>query len=372
MESRKLNHAPSKMKFSLLAYLLVLANITVFGQSTDTWTAFLSKDTLTGFKDRNGVVKIEPKFNRYTAARKFDNIMAVTEVLDKKWKSYYLTKAGKVVGQDSLEYYDNSPVCESEGFICFRDRKTDKAGMFNRNGDIVIPAKYNYLSNVTNGMAIGRIGAEKHYMDKNDEHPSWEGGKEQIIDTTDKVLIDDFKYKGNLNFYSLIISDNPINDSTRVNFKSVDGKNYSFVDFEKEFRIWLKSNLLNSFTKDNLLKATYREVAYWKKPKGWIHESKESFIDRNYNLIKEKLFQFNSTTCDCFISSEGLNPFIFSSEEFKGYLNNCGESKDWIYPIQNVIINYQNNYLRQDSFNFLLTDKGYKLLSVSISDGEIK
>lgn len=327
------------MKFNLLTYL-ALISFSAFGQDTNT--------------------------------RNFDNIIAVTEEIDGKWKSYYLTKSGKVVGRDSLEFYDNSPVCESEGFICFRDRKTDKAGMFNRNGDIVIPAKYNYISQVHNGMAIGRIGAVMHYMDKADEHPSWEGGNEQLIDTTDKVLLDDFKYKGNLNFYSVIISDKPNSDTTRVNFKSVDGKNFSFVDFEKEFRVWFKLNLLDNFTKGNLLKVTYREITYWQKPKGWIHEPKESFIDRNYDLIKTKLLQLNSSTCDCFISSEGLNPYIFDSEEFKVYFNNCGESTDWIYPIQNVIRNYRNNNLSQDSFDFLRTDKGYKLLSLTIRDGEIK
>lgn len=334
--------APNQMKCNLLIYLFAIINLTVFGQNTE--------------------------------AIKFDNITAVEKKFNKKWESYYLNKSGKMFGKDSLEYYDNSPVCESEGFICFRDKKTDKAGMFNRNGDIVIPAKYNYLSNVTNGMAIGRIGAEKHYQDqdKYDEHPSWEGGKEQVIDTTDKILIDDFKYKGNLNFYSLIISDSPSNDSTRVNFKSVDGKYYSFVDFEKEFRGWLKANVLDNFTKDNLLKISHREVAYWQKLKGWIHESKESFIDRNYDLIKEKLLQLNSTKYDYFISSEGLNQYIFNSEEFKGYYNTCGESKDWIYPIQNVIINYRNSSLSQDSFDFLRTDKGYKLISVTIREGEIK
>ena len=94
------------MKFNLLTYLLALLNFTMFGQTPE--------------------------------LRKFDEIIAVNDETNGKWESYYLTKAGKMFGNDSLEFYDNSPVCESEGFITFRDRKTDKAGMFNRNGDIVI------------------------------------------------------------------------------------------------------------------------------------------------------------------------------------------------------------------------------------------
>ena len=107
-------------------------------------------------------------FGQTPELRKFDEIIAVNDETNGKWESYYLTKAGKKFGNDSLEFYDNSPVCESEGFITFRDRKTDKAGMFNRNGDIVIPAKYNFLSKVVNGMSTGLIGAEKHYIDEND------------------------------------------------------------------------------------------------------------------------------------------------------------------------------------------------------------
>jgi len=123
------------MKHYLLTFLLTTLSMTLFGQHNDTWTSFWNKDTsLIGFKDKNGNIKIEPKFMRFTTANKFDDIIAVTEEVEvnEKWESYYITKAGRIVGRDSIHTCDNGADCESEGFIRFRDYKTDKAGMFNK------------------------------------------------------------------------------------------------------------------------------------------------------------------------------------------------------------------------------------------------
>ena len=193
------------------------------------------------------------------------------------------------------------------------------------------------------------------------------GGKEILTDTANNILIDSFKYSGNINFFSLLISTQPNTDTIRQNFKAINGKYYSFVDFDKEFDAWLKNSLLKNFTKENLLNATYKEITYWKEPIGWISETKNSFIDRNYELIKTKLLQLNSKDCDYNIFDEGLNSFIYQSDEYKDFFNNCGESKDWIYPIKNIVISYnENKSILQDNIEFLRTDKGYKLISLTI------
>lgn len=172
-----------------------------FAQSNDIWTAFPNKDTtLTGFKDKNGVIKIEPKFNGFTIARKFENIIAVTEEESGNWKSYYLTKQGKIVGRDSLYVFDNGPDCENEGFIRFTDRKTDKMGIFNAEGKIVIPAEYSALTKVKNGIISVLKDAKKQ---QDGEHFFWAGGKEFLIDINNKILVEDFAYNDDLNFYSL-------------------------------------------------------------------------------------------------------------------------------------------------------------------------
>jgi hypothetical protein len=350
---------------------MTVTNFTLLGQSKDTWTSFWNKDTtLMGFKDKNGIVKIEPKFKGFTSANKFDDIIAVTESMNENWNSYYLTKAGRIVGKDSLHIFDNGADCESEGYIRFRDPKTDKVGMFNRNGDIVVPAEYNDLTRVRNGMIIALKGAEKKQWG---EHFSWKGGKEILINTNNKILVDNFKFANNLNFFSVLISSQPATDSIRQNFKGVNGQYYSFIDFDKEFWKWLKSSLLDNFTKNSLLESTYKEITFWKEPDGWTSEAKSTFIDRNFELIRTKLVELNSKDCDYTIFDEGLNPYIYDSEEYKDYYNNCGESKDWVYPIKNIVISYKvKKGLLQNHFDFLRTDVGYKLISVTIRQGELK
>lgn len=350
---------------------MTLISFILLGQSKDTWMSFWNKDTtLLGFKDKNGVVKIEPKFKGLTSANKFDDIIAVTEEINKGWNSYYLTKSGRIVGRDSLHIFDNGFDCESEGYIRFRDRKSDKVGMFNKNGNIVIPADYNDLTRVRNGMVIALKDAEKK---QRGEHFRWQGGKVILIDTNNNILVDNFKYDNNLNFFSVLISSHANTDTIRQSFKGVNGQFYSFIDYDKEFRSWLRSSLLDNFTKNKLLECTCSKITFWKEPSGWTSETKNSFLDRNFELLKAKLLELNSNDCDFNIFDEGLNPYIYESDEYKDFFNNCGESKDWIYPIKNIVINYKDKRdLLQDHFEFLRTEKGYRLISITIRKGELK
>jgi hypothetical protein len=153
------------MRHFALTYLLVFFCCTLFGQDIGAWIAFWNKDTtLIGFKDKSGKVKIEPRFvSGFTSAGLFENIIAAMEENSGGYQSYYLTKSGKIFGKDSLHMFDNATDCESEGFIRFRDKKTERVGMFNRKGEVVIPAEYNELTRVGNGMTIALKGAEKSF-----------------------------------------------------------------------------------------------------------------------------------------------------------------------------------------------------------------
>ncbi|MFD1603794.1 hypothetical protein ACFSJW_10230 [Flavobacterium artemisiae] len=359
------------MKKLLFVLIVVILNYPVFAQSNDVWTSFPNKDTtLVGFKDKNGIIKIQPKFNGFTIARKFENIIAVSEEENGKWKNYYLTKQGKIVGRDSLFVFDNGPDCENEGFIRFTDRKTDKMGIFNAEGKIVIPAHYSGLTKVRNGLIIALKDAEKQ---QDGEHFFWKGGKEFLIDINNKILIENFTYSNELNFYSLEKTKEPNKDETRDNFLGVDGMYYSFINYDKEFKHWLKNTFLTNLTKTSLEKHSFDKITYWKEPKGWISESKTMFVHHNYNLIKLRLQQLNSPKTDYFISSDGLNQFIYESEEYEIYFNNCHESKDWMYPTMDIVINPKNKTENgQDHFEFLRTENGYKLISVSLKTDNLK
>lgn len=351
------------MKRLFIIYALLILNLSASAQN-DIWFSFWNKDTTkVGFKDKNGIIKIEPKFNGFTIARKFENIIAVSEEKDGNWKNYYLTKNGKIIGRDSLFIFDNGPDCENEGFIRFTDRKTDKMGIFNSKGKIVIPAEYSNLTKVKNGMIIALKGAQK-VMDG--EHFFWKGGKEFLIDINNKILIENFAYNDDLNFYSVQKSKEPNTSPVRENFKGIDGQYYSFINFDKEFKLWLQNTLLEDLSKANLEKHSFDKITYWKKSDGWKNLPKNKFIDQNYSYLISKLEELKNPKTDYFVSSDGLNSFIFESSEYEIYFNNCNEAKEWLYPIMNVVINPKNKLDNgQDHLEFLRTENSYKLISVS-------
>lgn len=362
------------MKQLIFLYIFFLVNFTLFAQNKDTWISFWDKDTThIGFKNKEGRIKIEPKFMGLTSANKFDDIIAVTEEINDKWKSYYLTKSGKIVGLDSLYTFDNGPDCENEGFIRFRDSKTDKMGIFNHDGRIIIPAEYNDLTKVRNRMIIALKGAEKIMAPGGDGHFSWVGGKEYLIDTNNKILIENFGYNDELNFYSVEKSKEKNQDPIRENFLGVDEQYYSFINFDKEFKSWLKTNLLKNLSKENLLQVSNDKITFWKEPNGWTSEPKAVFLNRNYKLVKNKLSELNSANCDYAIFSEGLNQFIYEAEEFQQYFNNCNQPKEWMFPVKNIVISHPDKKdYKQDHFQFLRTENGYKLISVSVATDNLK
>jgi hypothetical protein len=362
-------------RLALIIIFMLLLWFRAFAQNKDVWIAFWNEDrTMIGFKDRAGQIKIVPKFNVFTIAGKFDKIIGVSEEKGEIINSYYLTKKGRIVGEDNLYIFDNGADCESEGFIRFRDKITHKVGMFNSNGDIAIPADYDDLMPVRNGMIMALKDGhwDASQQSEHNQFP-WVGGKEVLISTHNKELINNFPYSENINFFSLIISKEPNRTPVRQNFKASDGKCYSFINFDKEFKVWLKDSLLKKLTRSNLLRISYKKITFWNKPKGWVNEAKEPFIDKNFKLIKSKLLELDSANCDYNIFTDGLNPYIYNSKDFVKYFDNCGASKDWIYPIKTIVITHKiNKDILQDQLGFLRTDKGYKLIEISINLGEIQ
>lgn len=363
-------------KILLISYCFLIGSI-AFSQKSNHWTAFMNEDeTLFGYKDANGTIKIPPKFSSVYYTDKFEHIIGVIEKNNNTWEGYYLTKAGKKTGRDSLYIFDNTMDCESEGFIRFSDLKTENVGMLDRNGEVVIPAQYNAISKVQNGMVLALKGAEKQYWEHNDHagcnHYSWTGGQEMLIDTLNNVLIENFSYTDKLNFYSLLKTKEPHPDSVRMNFLAKDGNYYSFIDFEKEFSGWLNKFLVN-LTKEKMLESSYNSVCSWDNDRGWVHTSKERFMDNNFLPIQKKMSVIMDSATEYTLFKSGLNPFIYEDPAFDNYYNNCREALEWKYPVMSVVVTYyKNKEIQQNHFDFLRTDKGYKLISVTLRDAEIK
>ena len=360
---------------TLLSILTILLSHCLCGQSNDVWTSFWDKDsTYIGYKNADGKIMIEPTFEGFMVADKFEKVISVMTLADDKYETYYLNKSGKKFGVDSVYFFDNTPECESEGYIRFKDKKTDLVGMFDKNGKVVVPAEYNALSRVQNGMIQALKNAEKKYWDSHREsgcnHFSWKGGQELLISTDNKILVENLEYDGQLDLYSLVANDNPEAEPNGACFQGTNNKYYHFIDYKKDFAIWLKV-LTARLTQQNLIESSMDTIVYWKS--GWTRIPKDEFIDSNYEILSGLLKSIDNSKSDYFISIDGLNSFMYTGNEYDKYFNTCGESRYGKYPVMNLIINHKNETdLIQDHFDFLKTDIGYRLINVTIRSEKIK
>ncbi len=362
----------------LLTYILLLCGTFSYSQQTEVWTTFWNEnEEKFGFKASNGLIVVHPKFISFSFVNRLEHIFIASEEINEVLDIYYLTKSGRQFGRDSIYIFDNTPDCEREGFIRFRDKKTDKAGLFNRNGDVVIPAAYNDLTEVNNGFVIALKDAEKKYWEDHQHsdcnHLSWIGGQTMLIYTNNIVIIENFTDSLMLDLYSHQRHDRGDDSINREFFIGVDGKIHSFINYETDFLFWLKHSLLDNFTEESLVLASFNRLMFYKEETGWISESAHKIIEKKFTLIKNRLSLIQNPGQEFFVSIEGLNSGIFQGQEFKMYFNNCGQPLTGKYPVMNVIINHkQADNFYQDHFDFLKTDNGYKLISLTIRNGSIE
>lgn len=349
------------MKNILITLFLILKLFPVRAQEKNVWTAFWNKNnTLVGYKDSKGVVRIKPKFNGYFAAQRFEHIMAVSQTIRQKWVSYYLTKSGRIVGRDSTINFDNSPDCEHEGFIRFKASKSDLVGMFNKDGNVKIPAEYNALSRAVNGMIIALKGAKK--VAGGDEHYFFDGGNTMLIDTTNQVLIENFSSENNLNFYSLEKSALPSTNPIRKSFLAKDGQFYSFIDFEKEFKHWL----INDFLTDLTIERIQKNVLFHNTRKHiptHLSKTTQRNLQRKYQYFKAELQLLSKPEMEYEILMDALRSFDYPNKTLDKYFDHCGNGKTWLYPTMEVVFtHHEKGVITQNFIRFLKTDNGYQLL----------
>lgn len=337
------------MRKLLFAVGMFVSIQSLFAQNTAPLESYYNQDSsLVGFKAANGRVVYTPQFTQ--APQKLEHIMAVVTA-DKagKWQYHYMLRSGKILGRDSMYVYDNGFDCENEGFIRFTTN--DKTGLFNRKGEIVIPAVYSSLSRVINSMIISLKGAKKVV---DGEHYFWSGGTDALIDTANRVLIENFVPEKQLDLYTVKIENNKGTDTLREYFKGTNGKWYSFVVFEKEFNAWFQQEILANLTQENLLKHSMPEITYSDPAAIWITDTKEKFIEKN-----QKILQILSQPYQ--LLPEDLNPFLFDPAKYPAYFNNCFAARSWKYPVMLVLID-------GNQFHFLKTPDGYKLILVGLND----
>ncbi|QJD97209.1 WG repeat-containing protein [Mucilaginibacter robiniae] len=362
---------------SLLVIALLLAVIKpAFAQQTDNWFSYYNvKKDLYGFKDKQGTIKIAPRFNTLLRANVFRNIIAVTD--EHRLKSYYLLKNGKQVGNDSLYVWDMTYDCEQEGKIRFRDPKTDKVGFFGANGEVVIPAMFSDAEPFYNGLAVvlyngKRVCSDGKPIDDSSnpcEHWYW-NGITALINSKGNIIADslDITRLENLNWYSLQISNQPADTTLQVSLKTKDGHYYSFINYEKEFRQWFYQHYL-TYAKSGKTIDNFELICVEGLFKQQLRKfySRKAFQNTYHNLLLKKLQPIKAKWADVQIGIEQLNPLTYTQKAFSAYYTDCGEANEDKYPSFDVIVPYydQNRQLNyQEHYSFLRTASGYKLIAV--------
>jgi len=357
------------MKPFFIIFCFQLFFTSLFSQDKLPLKAFFNADsTLVGYKDTSGEIVIPAKLNADLGLPEtFEDIISVLEYQNDKFTSYFLTRTGKVVAVDSLYFFDNTPDCENEGFIRFHSKETDKMGLLNAQGEIQIPAEYSYISQVKNGMISAWKDATKKRERPNEEHWFWVGGQQLLIDTNNQVLIEDFPLDSNLDFYSVRVDDNLVNDKSREYFKSNTGRTFSFINFDKQFELILEQQLFIPLSSEGLRNicadSIYFYVDRYKQGKLQVNE----FLENYFGQVKELVENRVSDSSDFFVSLSafGLDSYIYNSPSFAKYFNNCGFPREWKYPVMGLYITQTVEEERSQSvLEFLKTDDGYKIINV--------
>ncbi len=380
------------MRKYIVLFFALFMSYGAFSQNMEDWYSFEDEKTgLTGYKDSQGNVKIEPKFAFLTSAAVFKNIIPVMEEYFpenskiSKFEDYYLLKNGKKIGKDSLYVWDMSLDCEQEGKIRFRDPVTDKVGFFDKNGKVVIPAEYNDAKPFYNNLALAmkdakRVcwGGEEYTTENRCEHWSWIGNT-VLINAGNEVILDDLDFDGvsYLDWYSLKIN-KPDLDSIYVSFKSKNGSTYSFINTEKQFEQWFYQEFMPKNNSSQIEGELFETITFpkeekWKTKKtekyepdyAWFQDSKKDFFSRNKRKIYQTLDRVNNKSLYETIIRNDFSPIMFDHEKYNSYFTDCGEYNVQKYPYFEVHITDRKSR-EYNHLGFIRTlDGQYKLLEIT-------
>ncbi|WP_448682871.1 hypothetical protein [Pseudomonas nicosulfuronedens] len=341
------------------------------------WVAFTQND-LIGFKDAQGTVKVEPKLSpMFTLARRFEHIIATGEETADGYRSYYLLRDGREVAPDSLYFFDNAPVCESENSIRFRDRQRDKVGFLDGHGQVLIPAELSDARAMRNGMVVALKGATRSCADpgvslEQCEHKGWSGGSEVLLDRQGGTLVKNFdgSQAGALDWFSQEVSDRPSSDPRRVSFKLDDGRYLSFVDIEKDIAAWFRDEFLPHLDDAALKANSYPEL--------WSGQGSEPLNDWKTAAVDDVLREHGAqlrTRLEALRISAGYGVrqddmgWPFDPESDPQYFDGCGEFAQWRTPKVSAMEHWQQGSFepaKHASFDFIRTAEGYRLVAFSI------
>ena len=171
------------LKHHIATLIFLLTVVTSFAQeaSPNYLLAFSDSSSgkeLWGFKTTSGHIAIKPKYEILLSDTLY-NIAFVT--LKYKWIA--INKQDSIILAPYI--FDNGPDYEQEGL--FRFVENGKIGFANLKGEKIIPAKLDFASPFSQGLAAFSVGGQ---MEKSDEeHSTWKGGLWGFINRKGQVVI---------------------------------------------------------------------------------------------------------------------------------------------------------------------------------------
>lgn len=351
------------MKNIFLLLLLTASNL-VWAQNKDSRIAFYNSDsTQIGFKDQDGNITIPATLSPITPARRLEHILTIAKPKNNEQQVFFRTIAGEKIKTLSPYIYDNAFDCESEGFIRFK--KKGKTGMLNRRGEIVIPAEYSDLSRVQNGLVFALKNA-KEESTTNGEYRSWIGGEAMLLDTNNRVLVQDFHPPQTINYYSMQVSPSRGKDSSLIYFEGTNGQYYAFTTDDKEFKTWWKSTFLSELTPAHFAAMAYDTISHWEEGRGWVRTAKSAYIAQHYLALKQQFLAAKKHSSSVGIFPDELLLSLCDQKDILKYFNNCNDFQSWKNPLMDVRLTNING--GQNHFEFLKTTQGYRLIAVSMKE----
>gem|GEM_PF-5329332 len=285
---------------SLVQVFFVLFSIFCFSQDSN-WYAFYNPDsTKLGFRDSEGNIKIEPKYETYVTNRVFKNVIVVIEK-DKNdtFNSYYLNRKGEKFGENSVYMSGTSDIMEDpeeyDGIIKFRNPKTGNVGFFDADGNTVIPDIYNDITNFHNGIAFSLRGAtwpKCNSKIEDCEHLWWQGGKAFALNIKGEELFEvEEVYSSKVELKNPKINKS-VDTETHKIYKGSDGNTYAFCIPEKDFKKWFETVFITDFKRNKTVMPIYFyeliSVDDNDNPKhntAWKNHKKEDYIIKNQKRI---------------------------------------------------------------------------------------
>jgi hypothetical protein len=283
----------------------------------------------------------------------------------------YLLKNGKVVNAGIVYRTPIGADCEREGFARFIAPKKwpEKVGLLDNKGKVVIPAIYDELGPVRNGMLMANYNPKnlrRHYpeMMALEEHVikpfcHIDTGTNLLLNTRGDVLVKNIDCYG-LDFHSVLIESAPSTDPIRLSYLAKDGTYYSFIDQLAEFEKWLTTLAQSEPTKDVLLRHSYDTIT-WRTHEHSVKLNKTEFIDVYYDLL-QRLFQEIAKAERPYFRESWLD----DCEGVEQFCTLCGGHMLEVYPLMQVNVAIPQGE-QSDSYilKFIRTDKGYRLLMLN-------